>query len=307
MRCVLRWLPFYQSFSFRSTLRVVHLFFLPRICLCLGIIGSTGFGFIPSVLASTEEPSVIEQSWSFSGPFGTYDKAQLQRGLKVYREVCAACHGLSLVTFRSLAEEGALGLSEAQVKALAAEYLIQDGPDGKGEMFERPGKPFDRFPSPFPNDEAAKAANNGAAPPDLSLIAKARAVHRGFPRFLIDALTLYQESGPDYLVALLTGYAPPPEGMQLAPGMSYNPNFIAGSQIAMPPPLSEGLVSYTDGTPETLENYAKDVAAFLMWSAEPKLEERKKIGLRVVVFLLVFAGMLYFVNKKIWAKVKQKQ
>lgn len=239
-------------------------------------------------------------SWSFSGPFGTYDKGQLQRGLKVYKEVCAACHSLELVAFRTLTD---LGYSDAQVRALAAEYTIEDGPNTDGEMFERPGVTSDYFPSPFPNDAAAAAANGGAAPPDFSLLAKARGVERGFPTFIFDIFTQYAENGPDYLTSLLTGYEDPPEGYVEQPGTYYNPYFIAGSSLAMAPPLGDGQVTYDDGAPETVEQYAKDVSAFMMWAAEPHMEERKKIGFRVMVFLVLFAGLLYLTKRKVWAEV----
>ncbi|MGN6766846.1 MAG: cytochrome c1, partial [Rhizobiaceae bacterium] len=210
-----------------------------------------------------------ELSWSFAGPFGTYDKAQLQRGLKVYKEVCSACHSLNLVAFRSLTD---LGYSEAQVKAFAAEYQIHDGPNDEGEMFDRPGKPSDHFPAPFPNEEAAAAANGGAAPPDLSLIAKAREVQRGFPRFIFDIFTQYEEGGPDYIQAFVSGFGQkPPAGVTIPEGTHYNPHFISGVSTHMPPPLSDGQVAYDDGAPQTVDQYAKDVAAFLMWAAEPHL------------------------------------
>jgi ubiquinol-cytochrome c reductase cytochrome c1 subunit len=242
-----------------------------------------------------------EMNWSFAGPFGTYDKAQLQRGLKVYKEVCSACHSMNLVAFRTL--EG-LGYSEAQVKAFAAEYTIQDGPNDDGEMFERPGKPSDHFPAPFPNEQAAAASNGGAAPPDMSLLAKARGVERGFPRFIFDIFTQYAEGGPDYIHSLLTGYdQEPPAGLQIPEGTHYNPYFISGVSLKMPPPLSDGQVTYDDGSPETVDQYSQDVAAFLMWAAEPHLEERKETGFRVIVFLLIFAGLMYATKKRVWAEV----
>ncbi|WP_321333123.1 cytochrome c1 [Breoghania sp.] len=254
--------------------------------------------------AAGDQPHVERQSWTFSGPFGYYDKAQLQRGFKVYREVCASCHSLNLVAFRNLGEDGALGYNEDQIKALAAEYTVEDGPNDEGDMFERAAKPSDRFPAPFPNKQAAQAANGGAYPPDLSLIAKARAVERGLPWFLFDAITQYQELGPDYLHGLLTGYSEDvPEDVEIPEGKYYNTGFIAGHAIGMPPPLSEELVEYTDGTPQTVDQYATDVSAFLMWAAEPKLEERKKIGFRVMIFLVIFASLLYFTKKKIWRNV----
>lgn len=240
-----------------------------------------------------------EESWSFAGPFGTYDKGQLQRGLKVYKEVCAACHSMNLVPFRALEH---LGYSEAQVKAFAAEYTIPKMGDD-GEMADQPGVPSDYFPSPFPNPEAAAAANGGAAPPDMSLLAKARGVTRGFPQFVIDIFTGYQESGPDYIHSLLTGYdETPPAGMEIAEGTHYNPYFINGKALAMAPPLSDDQVTYEDGSPQTVDQYARDVSAFLMYVAEPHLEERKKTGFRVLMFLLVFGAMVYLVKRKVWAK-----
>jgi ubiquinol-cytochrome c reductase cytochrome c1 subunit len=242
-----------------------------------------------------------EEDWTFAGPFGTYDKAQLQRGLKVYKEVCSACHGMHLVAFRTLEH---LGYSEAQVKAFAAEYTVQDGPNTEGEMFDRPGIPSDYFPSPFPNTAAAAAANNGAVPPDFSLIAKARGVERGFPTFVVDIFTQYAENGPDYIHSLLTGYdEEPPEGMEIAEGTYYNPYFIAGKALAMAPPLSDDQVTYDDGTPQTVDQYARDVAAFFMWAAEPHMEARKKMGFRVMVFLLLFAGLVWLTKRKVWAEV----
>lgn len=243
----------------------------------------------------------VEQSWSFAGPFGTYDRGELQRGLKVYRETCAACHGLDRVAFRTLED---LGYSDGQVRALAAEFEIEDGPDSFGEMFMRPGIPADYFPDAYPNPEAAAAANNGAAPPDLSLINKARAVERGFPTFVFDIFTQYAESGPDYVYNLLVGYEDPPEGYNLQPGTYYNPHFLAGTALAMPPPLADGMVSYDDGAPETMEQYAHDVTAFLMWTAEPHLEQRKRMGFTVMIFLILFAGLVYLTKRKVWARIE---
>lgn len=241
-----------------------------------------------------------ELDWSFAGPFGTYDKGQLQRGLKVYKEVCSACHSMNLLSFRTLED---LGYSDAQVKAFAAEYRVQDGPNADGEMFERPGLPSDHFPSPFPNPVAAAASNNGAAPPDFSLIAKARGVERGFPTFVFDIFTQYAEGGPDYIYSLLTGYQEPPEGMVIAEGTHYNPYFMGGKSLAMAPPLSDGQVTYDDGSPETLDQYAKDVAAFLTWAAEPHLEDRKQLGFQVLVFLVIFGVLVYLTKRRVWSEV----
>ena len=246
-----------------------------------------------------------EEDWSFAGPFGTYDKGQLQRGLKVYKEVCSTCHSMHLVAFRTLGgEEGGLGYTEEQVKAFAAEYTVQDGPNDDGEMFERPGIPSDHFPSPFPNPQAAAAANGGSAPPDFSLLAKARGVERGFPTFVFDIFTQYAQGGPDYIHSLLTGYnQEPPAGMEIPEGTYYNPYFIAGKSLKMPPPLSDGQVEYTDGAPATVDQYSRDVTAFMMWAAEPHMEDRKKTGFRVVIFLVLFGTLVYRVKRRIWADV----
>ncbi|MCC0050545.1 MAG: cytochrome c1 [Rhodobiaceae bacterium] len=234
---------------------------------------------------ASEGAAVESQSWTFTGPFGTFDRAQLQRGYKVYKEVCANCHSMKLVKFRNLADPGGPGFTEEQVKVLAAEYEVTDGPNDDGDMFERPAKPYDAFVSPFANDNAARASNGGALPPDFSVIAKAR------------------PNGPNYIYALLTGYEEePPAGVELRDGMNYNHAFT-GNQIAMAPPLSEEIVEYTDGSPMTVDQYAHDVVSFLMWAAEPKLEERKRMGLQITIFLLAFAGLLYFTKQKLWSDV----
>lgn len=270
--------------------------------LALAFVAASAAAFALPARAVEGTPQPPRQKWSFSGPFGLYDRAQLQRGLKVYREVCQACHGLSYIAFRNLAEPGGPGFSTAQAQVIAKEYKIKDGPNEQGEMFEREGRLADRFPSPFPNDNAARAANGGALPPDLSVMAKARTYERGFPWFLIDIFTQFQEQGPDYLVALMTGYEDAPAGFNLPAGSNYN-KYFPGNAIGMPNPLNDGQVEYTDGTPATVANYAKDVTAFLMWTAEPHLEARKRIGLQVMLFLLVFAGLMYFTKKKVWAPV----
>ena len=255
-------------------------------------------------MAAGEAPHIERQQWSFSGPFGQYDKAQLQRGFKVYKEVCAACHGARLLSFRNLAEEGGPGFSEDQAKVIAAEYTVMKGPNDDGEMEEVAAIPSDRWPSPFPNEQAARAANGGAYPPDFSTLAKARAVASGFPGFVFDMFTQYQEHGPDYIYNLLTGYEEAPEGFEVPVGQYYNPKFIAGRTLAMAPPLSDEQVEYTDGTPMTVDQYSHDVAAFMMWVAEPKLEERKSMGFRVMIFLVIFASLLYFTKKSVWRGVE---
>jgi ubiquinol-cytochrome c reductase cytochrome c1 subunit len=239
-----------------------------------------------------------EQKWSFAGVFGKYDKGQLQRGLKVYKEVCSACHSMKRVAFRNLED---LGYTEEQVKAFAAEYEVQDGPNADGEMFTRKAVPSDYFPPPFANDEAAAAANGGAAPPDFSLLAKARGVERGFPQFVIDMVWPYQEGGPDYIHALITGFQDAPEGVAVAEGTYFNPYFVGGTALKMAPPIAADQVTYDDGTPQTLDQYSKDVAAFMMWAAEPKLEERKRTGFMVMVFLLGLAALVYLTKKAVYA------
>jgi ubiquinol-cytochrome c reductase cytochrome c1 subunit len=273
----------------------------------LGTVILTGAAFAQEAGHNAAEPThfpmqkPIEQSWSFSGPFGSYDKAQLQRGLKVYKEVCSACHSMKRVAFRTLEE---LGYNEEQIKAFAAEYEVQDGPNAEGEMFTRKGSPSDFFPSPFANTEAAAAANNGAAPPDFSLIAKARGVERGFPLFVFDIFTQYAEGGPDYIYALLTGYGKtPPVGMEIAEGTNYNPNFMSAKALAMAQPITDGQVTYDDGSPATVDQYARDVSAFLMWTAEPHLDARKQTGFSVMIFLALFGAVVYLTKKKVWSEV----
>ncbi|HET7715393.1 MAG TPA: cytochrome c1 [Bauldia sp.] len=248
-----------------------------------------------------KKPALLD--WSFAGIFGKYDPAQLQRGFQVYREVCSQCHGIKYVAFRNMAEPDGPGYSPEQVAALAAQYEVTDGPNESGEMFTRPARPSDRFPSPFPNDQAA-AAVYGVAPPDLSLIAKARAAPRGPVWTVLDFFTQYQEAGPNYIHALLTGYGEePPPGVTVPAGAHYNPYFLSAAVIAMPPPLADGDVKYSDGSPQTVDQYAKDVAAFLMWTAEPHLVARKRLGFQVGIFLLVFASLMYLTKRRVWAAV----
>jgi ubiquinol-cytochrome c reductase cytochrome c1 subunit len=244
------------------------------------------------------------QPWTFASMFGRYDPAQLQRGFQVYREVCSACHGLKMIAFRNLGDPGGLHFSEEEVAALAAEYQITDGPNEAGDMFERPGKPSDYLPSPYPNVDAAAAANGGAAPPDLSVIAKARGIPRGVAWGLLDFFTQYQEGGPDYIHALLSGYGEePPAGVTIPDGTYYNPYFNAAVSLKMPPPLEEDIVTYSDGSPQTVDQYSRDVAAFLMWAAEPHLVDRKRIGFQVFLFLGVFAVLMYLTKRRVWAEV----
>jgi ubiquinol-cytochrome c reductase cytochrome c1 subunit len=224
---------------------------------------------------------IAELPWSFDGIFGTYDRGALQRGFQVYKEVCAACHSMNRLAYRNLSD---LGYNDAQVKTIAADALITDGPNDEGEMFERPGRPSDRFKSPYANVQQAKYANNGAYPPDLSLIAKAR------------------HGGADYIHAILTGYEDPPANKEIMPGQYWN-TAMNGNVLAMPPPLNAGQVTYADGSPESVDQYARDVAHFLTWAAEPHMEERKRTGVKVFLFLLVFTGLMYAVKRKLWSDI----
>jgi ubiquinol-cytochrome c reductase cytochrome b/c1 subunit len=254
---------------------------------------------MPAAAAEADTPPKL--TWSFGGVFGKFDRAQLQRGFKVYREVCQTCHGLSLVSFRNLADAGGPGFSAAQAATVAGEYDVPGEPDDQGEIKDRKGRAADRFPVPFKNDNQARARYN-AVPPDLSVIVKARGYDRGFPWFVLDFVWPYQEHGADYMSALLTGYADAPAGTTAPPGTFYN-KYFPGHFLAMPPPLSDDRVTYDDGTKSTVEQQARDVTAFLAWTAEPHMEARKRIGLQVMIFLIVFAGLLYFTKKKVWKDV----
>lgn len=237
--------------------------------------------FAPARSHAQETPPLPHQQWSFDGVFGTYDKAAMQRGFQVYKQICSACHPLTHLYFRDLE---ALGYTPDQVKAIAATSQCTDGPNDQGRMFQRACRPSDPIPVSFPNEQAARAANGGALPPDLSMIVKAR------------------EGGPDYVFALLNGYKEPPAGFTLAPGKYYN-EYFPGHQISMPPPLSNGAVTYADGTQATVPQMAHDVATFLAWASEPTLDARHRTGVRVFLFLIVGVGIFYAAKRKIWAAV----
>lgn len=233
----------------------------------------------PAVAA--EAGALPQEQWSFDGLFGTFDRAALRRGFAVYKNICSACHSMRLLYYRNLQD---IGFSEAEVKKIAAEAQITDGPNDEGEMFERPGKPSDHFKSPFPNEQAARAANNGRHPPDFSLLVKSVV------------------GGPDFVYGILTGFKEPPKGYKLPDGTYYNTVF-PGHNIGMPPPLSDGGVDYADGTKATVAQQAHDVATFLTWASEPKLEERKQMGIKVILFLIVLTGLLYVVKRRVWRDV----
>ena len=237
-----------------------------------------------SSFSASSKINYPEQNWSFSGLFGTFDKSSTQRGFQVYREVCSGCHGMRLMSYRNLS---ALGYNQNELKALAAQFEVKDGPNDDGEFFTRPGRPSDKFVSPYENENAGRAANGGAYPPDLSLIVKAR------------------PDGANYLHALLIGYEEVPKGVKVPDGMYYN-KYYSGNLIAMPQPLYEDGVDYFDGTKASEKQMAKDVTAFLAWAAEPEMEERKKLGITVVLFLFVFSLLAYFSMKQVWSPVKRK-
>ena len=236
-----------------------------------------------------------QQNWSFSGPFGTYDRNQLRRGFLIYKDVCSSCHGLDFISFRNLSEPGGPDYSEDAVRALAAEYTIAD-PTAEGG--EREGVPSDRWPNPFPDEQIARDANGGALPPDLSLMAKARTISQDFPWWALNYFTAYQEGGADYIYNLLTRYHEAPADMELEPGQYYNEFY---GVIAMGLPLADGIIAYEDGdTPETVHQYALDVSAFLQWTADPHMVSRKQMGFQVMLFLIGFAVLMYLVKRRIW-------
>ena len=234
-----------------------------------------------NVLASGSGNDLPKHNWSFKGLTGTFDKSAVQRGFKVYREVCSGCHSMSLLYYRDLID---IGFSDEEVKAIAAEYTVIDGPNEEGEMFERPAKPSDRFVPPFSNEQEARISNNGSYPPDLSVITKAK------------------KHGPDYIFNLLLGYTEPPVDFELGEGMYYN-KWKEGHQISMAQPLDEGYVDYDDGTENTLPQLAEDITTFLVWSAEPELEERKKLGIKVILFFIVLGSIVFIVKNRLWREI----
>jgi len=234
-----------------------------------------------NVLASGSGNDLPKHNWSFKGLTGTFDKSAIQRGFKVYREVCSGCHSMSLLYYRDLID---IGFSDEEVKAIAAEYTVIDGPNEEGEMFERPAKPSDRFVPPFSNEQEARISNNGSYPPDLSVITKAK------------------KHGPDYIFNLLLGYTEPPVDFELGEGMYYN-KWKEGHQISMAQPLDEGYVDYDDGTENNLPQLAEDITTFLVWSAEPELEERKKLGIKVILFFIVLGSIVFIVKNRLWREI----
>ncbi len=245
------------------------------------IVLGLGLVLAPHAAHAEDAAPLPHQHWPEQGVFGQYNKAALQRGLQVYKEVCSNCHGMKYVYYRSL--EG-IGYTPEQIKALAKTYQIPDGPDENGQMFQRAGRPTDHVKSPFPNPETARAAMNGALPPDMSNLVNAR------------------EGGPDYIYAILTGYEPAPADFHVMTGHMYN-KYFPGHQIAMPQPLVAGQVQFQDGTPNTLDNEARSVAQFLDWASNPHMEQRKRLGIKVILFMIAFAGILLATKRKVWSDV----
>jgi ubiquinol-cytochrome c reductase cytochrome c1 subunit len=250
-----------------------------------GTVAVAALGCGALAVAAETSPKLEENHWHFTGPFGTYDRAAAQRGYQVYKEVCSACHSLNMLSYRNLQD---LGLTENQVKGLIAEIQVPDLGDD-GAAIDRPARPSDHFKKPFANDLAAAAANGGKAPPDLSVIVKAR------------------EGGADYVYSLLKGYVPfdklTPEQIKetsVTKDDNYN-KYFAGHRIAMPPPLADDKVQYADGTKATLDQEAKDIVEFLAWASEPHLEDRNRTGVRVILFLIALAGLMYAVKRQVWA------
>ena len=237
---------------------------------------------------SEEKTKLLEVDWSFKGITGKFDRSSLQRGYQVYTEVCASCHSMNLVSYRNLGEPGGPEFSVDQVKAIAANFEVEDGPNADGDMFTRPGRPSDKFVSPYPNVQAATAANGGAYPPDMSVLVKAR------------------KGGSDYIYSVLMGYEDPPAGFELEDGVYYN-KYMDGKKIKMSNPLSEGIVTYSDGTAATEAQMAKDVTTFLTWTAEPHLETRHKMGVKVLIFLIIFSLLVYLSMKRIWSRIDSEK
>ena len=238
-----------------------------------------------SSLNAAEKVEYLKTDWSFKGLFGKFDRGSLQRGYQVYAEVCSSCHSMKYVSYRNLAEKGGPEFTEEQAKAIAASFEVKDGPNADGEMFTRPGKLSDKFVMPYENVKAAQAANGGAYPPDMSVLVKARG------------------GGVDYIYSLLQGYEDPPPEIVLDDGVYYN-KYMYGNKIKMSNQLSDGLVEYSDGTKATIEQMSKDVTTFLMWTAEPHLEARHKMGFKAIVYLIILTTLVYFSMKKIWSRVE---
>ncbi len=242
------------------------------------------FAFLSTSITAAEKIELLKVNWTFKGVTGTFDRASLQRGYQVYKEVCASCHSMQLLSYRNLGEKGGPEFSLEQVKAIASNFEVTDGPDDQGEMFTRPGRPSDKFVSPYPNNKAAMAANGGAYPPDMSVLVKAR------------------KGGADYIYSVLMGYEDPPENFKLDDGVYYN-KYMEGKKIKMSKPLLDDLIEYSDGTKASEAQMAKDVTTFLTWAAEPHLEQRHRMGVKVIIYLVIITILVYISMKRIWSRI----
>ena len=240
-----------------------------------------------SVHSEETNKNYVKTNWSFKGIFGTFDRASLQRGYQVYQEVCSGCHSAQHLSYRNLSEKGGPEFSVEEAKAIAAQFEVEDGPNSDGEMFTRLGRLSDKFVKPYPNVEASTAANGGAYPPDMSVLAKAR------------------KGGADYIYSLLLGYEEAPTGFELDEGVYYN-KYMSGNRIKMLAPLSDGLVEYSDGTQSTTAQMAKDVTTFLVWAAEPHLESQHRMGFKVIIYLIILLTLVYMSKQKVWSRFGSK-
>ncbi|RUA13186.1 MAG: cytochrome c1 [Alphaproteobacteria bacterium] len=240
-----------------------------------------------SVHSEETNKNYVKTNWSFKGIFGTFDRASLQRGYQVYQEVCSGCHSAQHLSYRNLSEKGGPEFSVEEAKAIAAQFEVEDGPNSDGEMFTRLGRLSDKFVKPYPNVEASTAANDGAYPPDMSVLAKAR------------------KGGADYIYSLLLGYEEAPTGFELDEGVYYN-KYMSGNRIKMLAPLSDGLVEYSDGTQSTTAQMAKDVTTFLVWAAEPHLESQHRMGFKVIIYLIILLTLVYMSKQKVWSRFGSK-
>jgi ubiquinol-cytochrome c reductase cytochrome c1 subunit len=236
---------------------------------------------------AVEGLDLLKNKWSFEGLFGTFDRASLRRGYQVYNEVCSGCHSIKLLSYRNLSEKGGPEFSREDSKNIAASVEVIDGPNSEGEMFTRPGRLSDKFVNPYPNVQAAEAANGGAYPPDMSVLAKAR------------------KDGANYIYSILLGYEDPPEGFELDEGIYYN-KYMPGHNIKMPNVLFDGLLDYADGTEATTQQMAKDITVFLTWASEPSLEARHKIGFKVILYLIILAFVVHLSLKRLWSRIESK-
>ena len=240
-----------------------------------------------SVHSEETNKNYVKTNWSFKGIFGVFDRSSLQRGYQVYQEVCSGCHSVQYLSYRNLSEKGGPEFSIEEAKAMAAQFEVEDGPNSDGEMFMRPGRLSDKFVKPYPNIEASTAANGGAYPPDMSVLAKAR------------------KGGADYIYSLLLGYEEVPTGFELDEGVYYN-KYMSGNKIKMVAPLSDGLVEYSDGTQSTTAQMAKDVTTFLVWAAEPHLESQHRMGFKVIIYLIILLTLVYMSKQKVWSRFGSK-